>query len=77
MKIELDGLVWNKDLKLVEIAFGMKKLVVSTVVEDEKISSDDIIERIEAIKWEKKTKKGESERKVCFKRKDELVCQKQ
>ena len=26
MKIELDGLVWNKDLKLVEIAFGMKKL---------------------------------------------------
>jgi hypothetical protein len=25
-KIELEGLVWNKEPKLVEVAYGMKKL---------------------------------------------------
>lgn len=56
---EKNGLVWNKDLKLIEIAFGMKKLQVSAVVEDDKVTSDDLIEMIELIKWEKKNEEGE------------------
>ena len=49
-QIELDGLVWNKDPKFVEIAYGMKKLQVGCVIEDDKVGTDDIFEKIEC--WE-------------------------
>ena len=43
--IEMDGLVWGAS-KLVPIAFGVKKLQINLVVEDEKVSLDDLQERI-------------------------------
>ena len=48
--IQMDGLVWMDQHKVLEIAFGMKKLQMVMIIEDEKISTDDIFEIIEA--WE-------------------------
>lgn len=45
--IEIDGLTWGTS-KLVPLAFGIKKLQVNLVVEDEKVSIDDLQARIEA-----------------------------
>ena len=45
-ELEIDGLVWNKEPKLVEIAFGMKKLQVGCVIEDDKVMIDDLYEKI-------------------------------
>lgn len=44
--IEMDGLVWGAS-KLVTIAFGVKKLQINLVVEDEKVSLDDLQGKIE------------------------------
>lgn len=44
--IEMDGLVWGAS-KLVAIAFGVKKLQINLVVEDEKVSLDDLQGKIE------------------------------
>merc|ERR1712080_550126 len=44
--IEMDGLLWGAS-KLVPLAYGIKKLQISTVVEDEKVSIDDLQEKIE------------------------------
>ena len=49
-EITIDGLVWNNEPKILPIAFGMNKLQVGCVVEDTKVSVDDIYEKIEA--WE-------------------------
>jgi translation elongation factor EF-1beta len=35
--INMDGLVWNKDFKLEPVAYGMNKLRIGCVVEDEKV----------------------------------------
>merc|ERR1712142_67996 len=43
--IEMDGLVWGNS-KLVPLAYGIKKLQVSCVVEDEKVGSDILDEKI-------------------------------
>merc|ERR1711879_989482 len=43
--IELDGLVWGQ-AKLVPLAFGIKKLQISCVVEDDKVGSDILDEKI-------------------------------
>lgn len=45
--IEIDGLTWGAS-KLVPLAFGIKKLQVNLVVEDEKVSIDELQARIEA-----------------------------
>lgn len=45
--IEIDGLTWGAS-KLVPLAFGIKKLQVNLVVEDEKVSIDDLQAQIEA-----------------------------
>lgn len=37
-KEKIDGLVWGEAYKLVPVAFGVKKLVLSCVVEDNKAS---------------------------------------
>lgn len=47
-EITMDGLVWNNEPKILPIAFGMNKLQVGCVVEDAKVSVDDIYEKIEA-----------------------------
>ncbi|EEQ28716.1 elongation factor 1-beta [Microsporum canis CBS 113480] len=44
--IEKDGLVWSGS-KLVAIGFGIKKLQINFVIEDEKISVSDLQEEIE------------------------------
>ena len=41
---------WGEEHKKVEVAFGMKKLQIGCVVEDDKVSSEDIIEIITS--WE-------------------------
>lgn len=43
--IEKDGLVWGAS-KLVPVGYGVKKLQISLVVEDEKISLQDLEEEI-------------------------------
>merc|ERR1711881_72833 len=46
-EITMDGLVWAQEHKLVPLAFGIKKLVITCIVEDLKVSTDDITEKIE------------------------------
>merc|ERR1711935_139110 len=48
--IEKDGLVWMDTHKVLPVAFGMKKLQMSMLIEDEKIETEDIFEIIES--WE-------------------------
>jgi len=43
--IEMDGLVWGAS-QLVAIGYGIKKLQINLVVEDEKVSIDDLQEQI-------------------------------
>jgi len=45
--IEMDGLVWGTG-KLIPLAYGIKKLQIMCVVEDDKISTDDLEEKITA-----------------------------
>ncbi|XP_026826259.1 probable elongation factor 1-delta isoform X2 [Ooceraea biroi] len=47
-KIETDGLLWGAS-KLVPLAFGIHKLQISCVVEDDKVSVDWLTERIQDI----------------------------
>lgn len=49
-QIEVEGLVWNAEPKIVPVAFGMNKLQVGCVVEDDKVSMDELFEKIE--EWE-------------------------
>lgn len=44
-KISMDGLLWGAS-KLVPLAYGIKKLQIVTVIEDEKVSVDELSERI-------------------------------
>ena len=44
--IEQDGLVWGAS-KLVAVGFGIKKLQINLVVEDEKVSLDELQQQIE------------------------------
>jgi elongation factor 1-beta len=45
-KIQKDGLVWSAS-KLVAVGFGIKKLQINLVVEDEKVSIDELQAEIE------------------------------
>jgi translation elongation factor EF-1beta len=49
-EILIDGLVWNNEPKILPVAFGVNKLQIGCVVEDAKVSVDDIYEKIES--WE-------------------------
>ena len=44
--IEMDGLVWGAS-KLVPLAFGIKKVQINLVVEDEKVSIDELQDQIQ------------------------------
>ena len=48
--IKKDGLQWNTGYKLEEVAFGIKKLVIAFLVEDEKCSVQEIQDELES--WE-------------------------
>lgn len=43
--IEQDGLVWGAS-QLVPVGFGIKKLQINLVVEDEKVSTEDLQDKI-------------------------------
>ena len=45
-QVEMDGLVWGTS-KLVAVGFGIKKLQINLVVEDEKVSIDELQGKIE------------------------------
>ena len=47
-KITMDGLLWGTG-KLVAIGYGIKKLQITTVVEDDKVSTEDLEEQITAL----------------------------
>jgi elongation factor 1-beta len=46
--IEKDGLVWGAS-KLVPVGFGIKKLQINLVVEDEKVSTTELQEEVEEL----------------------------
>ena len=46
LSVEKDGLVWGGS-KLVAVGFGIKKLQINLVVEDEKVSLDELQQQIE------------------------------
>jgi elongation factor 1-beta len=46
--IEKDGLVWGAG-KLVPVGFGIRKLQINIVIEDDKVSVSDLEEEIQAI----------------------------
>ena len=48
--VKKDGLQWNKGYKLEEVAFGIKKLVIAFLAEDEKVSVQEITDELES--WE-------------------------
>lgn len=48
--IQKDGLKWFTGYKLEDVAFGIKKLIMALLVEDEKVSVDEIVEELES--WE-------------------------
>jgi elongation factor 1-beta len=47
-KIEYDGLVWGAS-KMVAVGFGVQKLQINLVVEDEKVSVIDLQEEVEEL----------------------------
>lgn len=51
MEVEVDGLVWKKEYSKKPIAFGMEKLEIGCIIEDEKVGTDDLFEKIQG-KWE-------------------------
>jgi elongation factor 1-beta len=48
LAIEMEGLAWKTEYKKEPIAYGVFKLIIGAVVEDEKVSTDLIQEQIEA-----------------------------
>mmetsp|Transcript_42252 Transcript_42252/g.30430 ORF Transcript_42252/g.30430 Transcript_42252/m.30430 type:complete len:123 (-) Transcript_42252:58-426(-) len=48
LAIEMDGLLWKTQYKKEPIAYGINKLLIGATVEDEKVSTDDLQESIEA-----------------------------
>lgn len=50
LALEIDGLVWNQEPKILEVAYGVQKLQVGCVIEDDKVLTDDIFDKITA--WE-------------------------
>jgi elongation factor 1-beta len=50
LQIEKNGLFWKTEYQLKDVAFGVKKIVIGLVVEDDKVSVDDIVDEIQS--WE-------------------------
>ncbi len=47
--IQIDGAIWGEAYNLVPVALGIKKLVISVVIEDEKVGLDDLTDALEAL----------------------------
>ncbi len=50
LAIQLDGLVWNKQPKKINVVYDIQKLQMGCVIEDDKVLTDDIFDQILA--WE-------------------------
>jgi elongation factor 1-beta len=50
LELKLDGLVWNNTPKYLDVAFGVRKIQLGCVIEDDKVLTDDIFDQITA--WE-------------------------
>ena len=50
LAIEKDGLFWKTKYVLEDVAFGVKKIVIGLVVEEAKVSVDDIVDELDS--WE-------------------------
>ena len=48
LDINMDGLTWKTEYKKEPVAFGVYKIVIGAVVEDEKVSTDLVEEAITA-----------------------------
>lgn len=48
-EINMEGLFWKTEYRKDPVAFGIFKLIVGFSLEDEKVSVDDIVEKIEAM----------------------------
>lgn len=48
-EIQMDGLNWGEQFARVDVAFGIQKLVVQAVIEDDKVDLADVEEPIEAM----------------------------
>lgn len=49
LAITMDGLYWKTEYRKDPVAFGIFKLIVGFSLEDDKVSVDDIVERIEQL----------------------------
>merc|ERR1712023_335386 len=47
LAIEVDGLMWRTQYNIIEIAYGMKKLQMGCTIEDDKVSTDDLFDKIQ------------------------------
>merc|ERR1739846_178107 len=45
--IQMDGLLWKEQVKKEPVAYGIFKLILGCTIEDEKVSSDDLVEKME------------------------------
>jgi elongation factor 1-beta len=52
LAIQQDGLFWKTGYKKEPIAYGVFKLVIGATIEDDKVSTDDVAEKIEAFEDE-------------------------
>lgn len=51
MEVVVDGLIWRPEYSKKPIAFGMEKLEIGCVIEDDKVGTDDLFEKLQG-KWE-------------------------
>jgi translation elongation factor EF-1beta len=49
LEIKMDGLYWKTEYKKIPLVFGLFKIVIGMTVEDDKVSVDDVQEKIEAL----------------------------
>lgn len=48
-EIQQDGLYWKTEFKTQPIAYGIEKIIIGATIEDAKVSTDDVQEKIEAM----------------------------
>jgi elongation factor 1-beta len=52
LQIEKDGLTWKTEYQIVPIGYGISKIRIGCVVEDELVSVDDLVEEIQGFEEE-------------------------
>lgn len=48
LALKIDGLVWNQEPKFLDVAYGVRKIQIGCVIEDDKVLTDDIFDQITA-----------------------------